>query len=123
MCQTSTRWAPENCALGVALQKLATFEESTEPVNGCPGGRGGAEVAVWSNRLASSLMVGSRHPNRLPVFWNRHTPAAFGQPCWPSADRCHTSPVSRSKTASLLKLDKTMNRAAAGNVWSHDGMA
>jgi hypothetical protein len=38
-------------------------------------------------------------------------------------DFSHTSPVSRSSTASLLKFESTMNRVLEGSVWSHDGVA
>jgi hypothetical protein len=38
-------------------------------------------------------------------------------------DLSQTSPVSRSKTASLFMFESTMNRVLDGSVWSHDGLA
>jgi hypothetical protein len=94
---------------GVTVQKLV------EPVgrlsNGCPKGRNGTLVADGSKRLASSFTIGSRQPKRFPVLRVTHLltellqlkPAVAG-------DRSHTSPVSRSRAASLFQSASAMNR-------------
>src|SRR5262245_15147360 len=108
-------------ALGVNVQKSARVRGS--PRNGCPKGRCGAVVTDGSNKLASSLTVGSRQPARPPVVLDTHVPLANCHGALPTGVRCHTTPVSRSSTASLFMFERTMNRVLLGSVWSHDGVA
>src|SRR5262245_37556153 len=107
------RWPPPP-ALSVALQNSPLC--GSNPVNGCPGGNGGPLVADRSHTLAISLMVGNRQPPRPPMFRPMHLPVAKNHLSAPFGDRDHTKPVSRSRTASLLKLESTMNRVLDGSV-------
>src|SRR4029079_1299077 len=91
-------------------------------VNGWPAGSAGS-ACPGSTRLDSSAMVGRRHPLRPPT-------AFLGQPdaAWrrfrrvDSGERSHTRPVSRSRTACPVKLERTMNRAGTGRVRVHDAV-
>src|SRR5262245_7566720 len=96
--------------------KINTFK------NGCPKGNAGL-AWVLSTRLASSSTVGSRQPDRPPMTASLHAPWAPSQPVSKFGVRCQTRPVSRSKTAALLKFERTMNLELAASVWSQDGVA
>lgn len=87
-------------------------------VNGWPLGNGGSVTTVGSMRLASSLIDGSRQPLRAPTAFSMQCKSASLQIRGVlSGDLSHTRPVSRSSTASLFMLERTMNRVFAGSVW------
>jgi hypothetical protein len=76
--------------------------------------RQGFEMSfVTRLRLLSSGSDGRRHPIRPPTFLMAHAPRALNQGSAIVAGDCsHTSPVSLSRTASLLKASNTVNRWA-----------
>src|SRR5687767_7558804 len=91
---------------------LSAFKNGS--VNGCPGGSAGLS-AFGSMRLPSSATEGNRQPLRPPTVLSAHTDRALNQfTSLAVRALAHTRPVSRSKTAALPILARTMNLVLLG---------
>src|SRR6185503_17367615 len=82
-------------------------------MNGWPAGRDGRK-RVGSNRLANSWIDGTFQPKRPPIVRVLHQMCAESQVFHAYfavlGDRSQTSPVSLSRTASLLNWPSTLKR-------------
>src|SRR5262245_62011474 len=90
-------------------------------VKGWPIGSVGPGGATdGSTRLVSSIIEGARQPLRPPtILFVTHVSVALSQFTWLlDGDLSHTSPVSLSRTASLLKSARTVKRALLGSFLS-----